>query len=137
MSEWETAALHDLLQTSLSIADIASRHGRSKSAIHKLKNAAETIRPTTRGPGMKRMADLDVISQDHIRIGLHLLRLRGRDGKTAFANALGTSAITLGVMENGRHDFTLRQLQAIAELGDEPFFSLQLPEPSVRRPLLN
>ncbi|MDM7981548.1 MAG: hypothetical protein QUV71_14530 [Rhizobium sp.] len=123
---WKTAALEDLKGSSLSIRAVASKHGRSESAIKRLIKDQQICRAHKgQNGGLKRFIEMDALSADHRRLGLHLIRCRGNEEKTSFANALGLSAIRLGQMEAGRHDFTLSEMQNISQLVGERIFELR------------
>lgn len=126
-SGWSIAAVEDLRSSNLSIASLAKKYGRSDKAIRKLMKSENIVRlgmkPAT---GMKSYLEQDPLSSEHVRLGLFLLRLRGEEEKKSFADRFVTSAIALGKMESGLHDFTLRELQKIGELSGRPIHQLYL-----------
>ncbi|RVJ45869.1 XRE family transcriptional regulator [Sinorhizobium medicae] len=131
-STWKSAASDDLKNSELSISQIASKYGRSPSSIKRLMRSEKIYRTRKRRGGLKPFAKMDALSPDHVRLGLYLIRSRGNEKKTSFGKALGVSATRLGQMEAGRHDFTLREMQNIADLLGKAIFELQL-DPKVER----
>jgi hypothetical protein len=123
MADWKAGVIHDLKTTTLPVASIASKHGRSPTSVWKLKRD-ENIKREPVKRGMKRFIEMDVLSPEHTKLGHYLTRLRHGEGetKTSIANALGLSASKFGQWESGRHDFTLSEMQAIsAWLGEDRF----------------
>ncbi|MDX1221186.1 hypothetical protein GOL85_05580 [Sinorhizobium medicae] len=132
-TNWKNAALHDLMHSDLSVSRIASKYGRSETSVRKLMRSEQISRTRKRAiGGLKPFTKMDVLSPDHTRLGLHLIRSRGNEKKTSFAEALGVSATRLGKMEAGRHDFTLCEMQNIADLLGRVIFELQL-DPKIER----
>jgi len=130
-STWKSAALDDLKNSDLSISRIASKHGRSPTSIKRLMRSEQVSRTHKRPKGgLKPFIQMDKLSPDHVRLGLHLIRSRGEEKKTSFGRALGVSATRLGQMEAGRHDFTLSEIQNIANLLGEAIFELRLVQQS-------
>lgn len=114
---WQHAAISDLENSSLSVAEIAKKYKRASVTIHKLMQRNKVVRnnpPTQKGP--RRRDNALPISRQHHAIGIRLNMARGAETPKAFADRLGISALALAQMEVGQFDFKLSQLIAISEV---------------------
>lgn len=114
---WHTSALHDLENSGLSIAEIATKYKRSDQTIRKLLLRSKIVRknkPTT--PGPKRRENALPISRQHHAIGIRLSMARGPLTSRAFAEKLGVSLLVLAKMEVGQFDFHLSHLLQICQV---------------------
>lgn len=103
------------------------KYGRSPDAVKKLMRTRGIKRKAGKlSPGPRVRSRSAYCSSEHVAIGVHMVRWRGQETKTAFAGRLGTSAHRLSQMEAGRHDFTLSELRKIEDVVGRPLFTVTL-----------
>ncbi|MBC2806615.1 hypothetical protein ACCS91_33675 [Rhizobium ruizarguesonis] len=118
---WHAEALNDLENTSMTAAEIATKYGRSRSAIDKLLFSSGVVRKfpnTRRGP--KPRENRLPLSREHVALGIRLNMARGGEGIQTYADRLGVSPIVLAHMEAGQYDFQLSQILKISTLTGQP-----------------
>jgi hypothetical protein len=122
---WHAAALYDIENTSLTVAEIATKYGRSSSTIDKLIFTSGVVRKypnTRRGP--KRRENGLPLSREHVALGIRLGMARGVEKPQVYADRLGVSPIVLANMEAGLHDFQLSQILKISAMIGQPIGEL-------------
>lgn len=125
--DWHAHAIKDLSETSLSYNEIAKRVGRSRDTIIKVRRKYRIERPVQPKSGPRSNSDAKGQSIMHRAIGVRLTLYRDGKAFSEIADLLMISRATLKKMEMGAHDFTLNQLQAIADLLGADLASLLTP----------
>ncbi len=126
-SGWHEAAKYDIENTILSYSEIATKYGRERSTIVKLKSDHKLTRPPGVRKGNTPLVNLQPIDVAHKNIGMHVTILRGGQSASFMAEALGVSPHILRKMELGVHEITLLQLQKLGVLSDMSLAELMSP----------
>lgn len=116
--DWQKQALLDYQTSTLSHAQIAKKYGRSCDTIIKLVEREGAVRTQAPKASLTPMDEKQVISPLHRAIGvkLNLHRTVHNDySLTEVAQQIRSDRYRVATMERGVHDFTLSELQAIAE----------------------
>lgn len=118
-SDWKEDALRHLTEGK-SIRETADLVGRSHWTVAKLLQREELIRAAAPHKGGRRpMSDYPILSEEHRQAGIRLnnhRELKLRWNLDEMARHLGSNRSRVQMMEQGRYDFTLRDLRAISEL---------------------
>ncbi|BCJ91717.1 hypothetical protein IZ6_24520 [Terrihabitans soli] len=129
MSSWHDEAKAMFIKNA-SYEEIGSKFGRHSSTIYKLSKEQNWVRPTkARTGGRKSFADSEVLSTVHrsvgIRLGMH--RVMEQENFSQMGDRLGCSRLAASNMEKGFYDFSLTELNKIADLLGTDLIELLTP----------
>ena len=110
--EWQKQAINELLNTSLSVAEIAAKHKRSRATIITLMRRAGISRTTQAPTGLRPVEELSPLSPVHKSIGIRISLYPDRN---ELRDKLGIGFRRFKQMEMGVHDFTLSELYQLKE----------------------
>lgn len=126
--QWQKSAIEDLENTDLSIAEIATKYGRSPHTIKKLRRLYNVTRKLpARRMGPRKAVEMVSLSPEHRALGSRLTAFRGSRTYTDLAAEIGISRHALKLMEMGAFDFTLSHLIRISNLMGRPIQEIVTP----------
>lgn len=114
--DWQASAIEDLINSDLSMQEIATKYGRDRDTIFKLRREHAIVRKKTSRKGSRPASEMKQISPAHGSLGLRITAYRGVRNYTDLAQELNVSRYVVQRMEIGAHDFTLTQLQKLSTI---------------------
>lgn len=129
MTDWQKQALDDLKNTTMSRAEIARKYNRSPATIQRLIKLNNVQRPKGTQKGQRSLNETKPLSPQHHWIGI---RLQILDTDNQLRERLGVSRYAFAAMKLGAHDYSLSQLQRIADILQVDLSEFVKPLPQLR-----